>query len=59
MRLLTLNTLTSAATLLLLVVLALPAKQAFDRGAQARAAVVPGELPRYEPARRPARVFGV
>ena len=41
MRLLTLNTLTSAATLLLLVVLALPAKQTFDRGAQARAAAVP------------------
>jgi hypothetical protein len=59
MRLLTLNTLTAAATFLLLVVLALPAKQALDRGgAQARAATTSGDLPRYQPARHPARVFG-
>lgn len=59
MRLLTLNTLTGAATLLLLVVLALPAKHALDDGAQARAAAPSVGLARYEPARHPARVFGV
>ncbi len=59
MRLLTLNALTGAATLLLLVVLALPAKHALDEGAQARAAAPSAGLTHYEPARRPARVFGV
>ncbi len=57
MRLLTLNTLTCAVTLLLLVVLALPAKRTLDRGAQAAETVLP--LPRYEPAENPDRVFGV
>jgi hypothetical protein len=56
MRLLTLNTLTGGVTLLLLAVLALPAKHALDRGSQARAA---GAVARYVPAAHPRRVFGV
>jgi hypothetical protein len=56
MRLLTLNILTGGATLLLLVALALPAKQLLDRGSQAHAA---DSLPRYAPAAHPRRVFGV
>jgi mannan endo-1,4-beta-mannosidase len=56
MRAAALNTMTCGATLLLLVVLALPAKRLLERpAAQATAA----ELPRYEPARHPRRVFGV
>jgi len=52
-----LNVLSCAATLLLLAVLAIPAKQALDRGPQARAATaVP---PNLEPHPSPRRVFGV
>ena len=58
MRLLTLNGLTCGATLLLLVVLALPAKQTFDRGSRARETSATTELPRYKPAPHPRRVFG-
>jgi mannan endo-1,4-beta-mannosidase len=56
MRLVTLNTLTCGLTLLLLGILALPARHALDRGSQARAA---DALPRYVPAPHPRRVFGV
>jgi glycosyl hydrolase family 26 len=56
MRLVALNALTCGATILLLAVLALPAKQALDRGEQARAAE---DLPRVVPAPHPRRVFGV
>jgi mannan endo-1,4-beta-mannosidase len=56
MRLLTLNILTGSATLLLLVALALPAKQILDRGSPARAEAA---LPRYAPAAHPRRVFGI
>jgi hypothetical protein len=56
MRLLTLNILTAGATLIILVALALPAKQTLERGSQVQAA---GPLPRYEPALHPRRVFGV
>jgi mannan endo-1,4-beta-mannosidase len=56
MRMATLNILTIGVTALLLLVLALPAKQALDRGSQARDASV---LPRYEPARHPRRIFGI
>ena len=52
-----LNLISVTATLLLLVVLAIPAKRVLDRGAEAREAATP--LPRYEPARHPRRVFGV
>jgi mannan endo-1,4-beta-mannosidase len=56
MRLFTLNCLTCAATLVLLAVLALPAKETLDRGGHARAA--PVALPTYAPAPHPHRVFG-
>jgi mannan endo-1,4-beta-mannosidase len=56
MRLAVVNTVTCAATLVLLAVLALPAKQTLEAGREAAAAAV---LPRYEPARDPRRVFGV
>jgi mannan endo-1,4-beta-mannosidase len=52
-----LNLLSGAATLLLLAVLAIPAKHVLERGSQARAAAAP--LPVYEPARDARRVFGV
>jgi mannan endo-1,4-beta-mannosidase len=58
MRLVALNTLTCAATVLLLAVLALPAKRTLDRGAEARADAAAAPLARYEPARDPSRVFG-
>jgi mannan endo-1,4-beta-mannosidase len=56
MRLLTLNILTGAATLLILVVLALPAKRTFEREGRAEAAAA---QPAYAPAQHPRRVFGV
>ena len=60
MRLVALNTLTVGATVLLLAVLALPAKRTLDRGAQAEAAAAAASAPlaRYEPAADPRRVFG-
>jgi mannan endo-1,4-beta-mannosidase len=56
MRLAAVNAVTCGATLLLLTVLALPAKQLLDRRAQASPAAA---LPRYVPAPHPRRVFGV
>jgi mannan endo-1,4-beta-mannosidase len=56
MRLLALHAMTGSATLLLLVLLALPAKHAFERQADAQAAVP--QLP-FTPAEHPGRVFGV
>jgi mannan endo-1,4-beta-mannosidase len=56
MRLAAVNAATCAATVLLLAVLALPAKHLLDRGTQARADAA---LPRYVPAPHPRRVFGV
>ena len=58
MRAAMLNILTCGATVLLLAVLALPAKRALERGSQARA-VAAAVVPRYEPAAHPRRVFGV
>ena len=58
MRVVALNTLTCVATLALLAVLAMPAKQTLDRGSEARALAAEA-LPRYEPAQHPHRVFGV
>jgi mannan endo-1,4-beta-mannosidase len=58
MRLITLNTLTIAATLVLLVVLALPAKRTLEGSVQARAAATIADLPHHRPARHPKRVFG-
>src|SRR5919106_933121 len=60
MRLVALNTLTVGATMLLLALLALPAKRTLDRGAQAEAAAAAASAPlaRYEPAADPRRVFG-
>jgi mannan endo-1,4-beta-mannosidase len=55
MRLAAVNAVTCAATVLLLAVLALPAKQLLDSGTQVRAAAVP----HYVPAPHPLRVFGV
>jgi hypothetical protein len=58
MRLLTLNLLTGGATLLILVALALPAKDVLDGpGDQASAAAEPN-LPWSRPAAHPRRVFG-
>jgi hypothetical protein len=60
MRVVALNTLTCVATVALLALLAMPAKQTLDRGSQARALAAEAEaLPRYEPAADPHRVFGV
>jgi mannan endo-1,4-beta-mannosidase len=56
MRLAAVNAVTCAATLLLLAVLALPAKQLLDRSAEAQPAAA---LPHYAPALHPRRVFGV
>src|SRR5829696_2609624 len=58
MRLVMLNTLTGLATLALLVVLALPAKDTLD-GEPRRVADGDAALPRYTPAVSPRRVFGV
>jgi mannan endo-1,4-beta-mannosidase len=60
MRKLALHVMTGSATLLLLALLALPAKQAFERHDDAQAAAAPAaaQLP-FRPAERPRRVFGV
>src|SRR5215217_2780714 len=55
MRLLALHTMTGGATLLLLVLLALPAVRALDRQTGAQAA----DSAALAPAQRPSRVFGV
>ena len=62
MRLFALNTLTCGVTVLLLAVLALPAKRTLDRGAELRAATAAAaepRLPYQRPAEGPRRVFGV
>jgi hypothetical protein len=58
MRLVALNTLTVGATVVLLAVLALPAKRTLERGAEAEAAAAAAAapLPRYEPAADPRRL---
>jgi mannan endo-1,4-beta-mannosidase len=56
MRLALLNTLTGVATLALLVLLALPAKETLESGSRR---VADAALPRYAPAASPQRVFGV
>jgi hypothetical protein len=53
-----LNLFSCAVTVLLLAVLAIPAKRALERGTEARAAAV-AALPAVKPAARPRRVFGV
>ena len=59
MRLAVLNALTCGATLLLLAVLAMPAKQTLDEGRRLREARATVALPRQLPAPRPRRIFGV
>ncbi|HEX5620771.1 MAG TPA: hypothetical protein VFX51_20285, partial [Solirubrobacteraceae bacterium] len=56
MRLAALNAVTCGATLLLLTVLAIPAKRTLERPARETTSA---PLPRYEPAPTPRRVFGV
>jgi mannan endo-1,4-beta-mannosidase len=58
MRLAVLNALTCGATLLLLAVLAMPAKQTLDEGRRLREARATVALPRQLPAPRPRRIFG-
>jgi mannan endo-1,4-beta-mannosidase len=60
MRQLALHLMTGSATLLILALLAVPAKQALDRGdAVAQAEAPAPDLPRFAPAPHPKRVFGV
>jgi mannan endo-1,4-beta-mannosidase len=59
MRLAVLNALTCGATLLLLAVLALPAKQTLDEGRRVREARATVALPRQLPAHHPRRIVGV
>ncbi len=59
MRQLALHVMTGSATLLILALLAVPAKQAFERGDAAQAAGPPPDVPGFSPARHPQRVFGV
>jgi hypothetical protein len=57
MRQLALHVMTGSATVLLLALLALPAKQAFERGGEPPG--VRASAPALEPASHPRRVFGV
>jgi len=58
MRLLTLNLLTGSATLLILVALALPAKNVLDETRDQASAAAEPNLPWSRPAAHPRRVFG-
>jgi mannan endo-1,4-beta-mannosidase len=60
MRQLALHSMTGTATLLILALLAVPAKQALERRDDAQAAAAPAPAPaRFTPAEHPRRVFGV
>ena len=59
MRQLALHVMTGSATLLILVLLAVPAKQALERQDDAQAAAEPAAVQPFAPAEHPRRVFGV
>ena len=59
MRLLALHVITGGATLLILVLLAMPAKHVLEREADAQAVISAAPAPPTPPAQQPRRVFGV
>src|SRR5918997_4057018 len=59
MRVLVLHAITVGATVLLLALLAVPAKQVLDRDDPAQAAAAPARDLPFAPAEKPRRVFGV